>query len=194
MKTRKNLLTILVVLFVTTSFATEKEKMNVIYLSPEKALVAFNADAPEVLEVSIKSNESGTVYYYKSKKAQQAYRGKFNFSEMPEGDYLISVHCGQESYNSELTITKDNLVTGPVVHAVSPFVQQVDNKLNVTCLNPSEKQVYFNIYHKGDHVFGTKLGKEFCIQKRLDISDLEEGDYKVIVSDNYKDHTFTVCK
>ena len=192
MKTKTSLLTILAIFIALTGFASEKVKMNVITLGSEEALVAFNAETPTNFEVSIKNNLNETVYYYKSKKAVQSYREKFDFSDLNNGKYFLCLNYGNKSLNSELTITKNDIKASPVFKAMEPYFTQNGNKLNVSFLNKAQKPVYINIYKDEQHVTGAKLGRDFCIQKRVNLSNLEKGKYKVVLSDWYGDHSCEV--
>jgi len=192
MKTKRNIVTVLAVLIAAIGFATEKVKMNVIPLGSEKALVAFNAENPTNFEVTIKNDLSEMVYYYKSKKAEQAYREKFDFSNLDDGKYFLCVNYGNKSLNSELTVTKKEVQAGPVYQSMEPYFSQKGNKLNVSFLNSAQKPVYINIYRDEEHVTGAKLGRDFTIQKCVNLSNLEEGKYKVVLSDWYGEHSCEV--
>lgn len=192
MKTRKSLATILAVLIVTIGFASEKVRMNVTPLSSEKALVTFYAENPSNFELTIKNELNETVYYYKSGKAQQAYRGKFDFSSLDLGNYTVSVNCGNQCLNSELTVLKDKIEASPVVKSMEPYFNQKKNRLNVSHINSAQKQVYLNIYKDEEHVAGANLGRDFTIQKSVNLSNLEKGKYKVVLSDWYGDHSCEV--
>jgi len=192
MKKRKSLVTILAILIGSIAFATEKVKMNVTPLGSEKALVTFYAENPTNFELTIKNELSETVYYFKTRKAQQTYRKKYNFSSLDPGKYTVSVNCGNQCLNSELTISKNTIEAGPVVQSMEPYFRQKNSSLNVSFINSAQKQVYLNIYKDNEHVAGANLGKEFTIQKSVNLSNLEEGTYKVVLSDWYGDHSCEV--
>jgi len=192
MKTKRNIVTVLAVLIAAIGFATEKVKMNVIPLGSEKALVAFNAENPTNFEVTIKNDLSEMVYYYKSKKAKHTYRGQFDFSNLEDGKYFLCLNYGNKSLNSELTITRNDIQSSPVFKAMEPYFTQIGNKLNVSFLNTAKKPVYINIYQDEEHVTGAKLGRDFTIQKCVNLSNLKKGKYKVVLSDWYGEHSCEV--
>jgi hypothetical protein len=142
--------------------------------------------------VTIKNDLSEMVYYYKSKKAEQAYREKFDFSNLDDGKYFLCVNYGNKSLNSELTVTKKEVQAGSVYQSMEPYFSQKGNKLNVSFLNSAQKPVYINIYKDEEHVTGAKLGRDFTIQKCVNLSNLEEGKYKVVLSDWYGEHSCEV--
>ena len=83
---------------------------------------------------------------------------------------------------------------GELVSSIPPCFTQKGDELLVSFLNYSQKKVYYNFYQNGEHVTGGKLGKDFAIQKRMDLSALEAGEYEFTLSDKYNDHTYMVSK
>jgi hypothetical protein len=87
-----------------------------------------------------------------------------------------------------------NLKVGEEIRMFSPYFKFEDNKLQISYLNNSQKNVFLNIFREGQYVTGKKLGKEMCIQKALDFSKLETGTYNVILTNNSNEFQFTVQK
>ena len=196
MKTTKWIFTILATFIVAIGFAakTEAPKMNVIRVETEKALVAFDAKAPTMIELSITNYRNNVVYYYKSEDKQMSYRGKFDFSRLENGVYNVSLNYGNQSLNSEVYVSNKGLDIKPTINLYEPFFDYDNDKLNVSFLNVPKKQVYLNIYKNKEHIAGAKLGKDFAIHKCLDFSKLEEGEYQVVITDFFNDHTYMVSK
>ena len=75
-----------------------------------------------------------------------------------------------------------------------PFFTFDNDNLNVSFLNAPQKNVYFNVYKNNVHIDGATLGNDLVIHKKIDLSNLEEGKYQVILTDEFKDHVFWVTK
>jgi hypothetical protein len=50
------------------------------------------------------------------------------------------------------------------------------------------------IYNDEGLVFQKRLGKNFAIQNAFDLSKLESGNYKVVLSSNNNDYPFKLVK
>lgn len=194
MKTTKLFLTILVVFVVATSFATGREKMRVVSYDDCKALVALNAENPSVYKVAIKNDDNQTVYYERTKNPSQMYRGRFDLSELEDGDYVITVKSENEFWVNKLNVENHKLHVGATSKTVAPMLVHKADKLNVSVLNAAQKPVFVNLYKGEEHVYGMKMGRKFNMQKQFDLSELDSGEYKVVISDWHTDYKYTVCK
>jgi hypothetical protein len=194
MKTKALILLMAVLFVASNSFAlkTDGPRMNIVQVESDEALVAFESKVPTYFELTISNNEHVVVYYQKSKKQQQEFKGKFNFANLENGTYNVCVNYGNQSLNSQIEITNKGIETSEVVRCYEPYFTIEDEKLNVSFLNTPQKQVYLNIYKNNKHVDGTALGKDLVIHKKLDLSNLAEGKYQVILTDEFKDHVYWV--
>lgn len=194
MKTKSLFLTVLAVFVVATSFAADRERLSVVPYDECKALVALNSEDPSIFKVAIKDDMNQTVYYQKTKEASQMYRGRFNFSDLEDGKYVLTVESENQFWVNKLTVKDSKLEVEEVCKSTAPVLVQKEDKLNVSVLNSVQKPVYLNVYSGNEHVFGEKLGRAFTIQKRFDLSELEPGDYRVVITDWHTDYNYTVCK
>lgn len=179
---------------ITAGFATEKTKMNVSTVENEIALIAYNSETPSVIELTIKDERGVTMYYYKSKREQASYRGKFDFSKVEAADYYLCLNSNNASISSRVQVSSNGIEISSPQEMPDPVFNQKQNLLDVSFLNVPQEQVYLNLYKDGNHVEMVKLGNTLCIQKRIDISKLEKGEYKVIINDLFKEHTFMVSR
>ena len=113
---------------------------------------------------------------------------------MKHGDYRIIVNCKETSVNGSIELNSEGVKVEELINSLPPCFKQNGDKLYVSFLNYPKKQVYYNIYQNGEHVSGGKLGKEFAIQKQMDLTGLEPGEYEFKLSDKYNDHTYMVSK
>lgn len=192
MKTKNWTFTVLAILIATMGYATEIPQMNVVKAENQKALIAYKASFNTTLEVTLTNSEGEILYFKRTEKPQSEYRKIFDFAELGNGKYNVSINYGNQSINRELTIKNKRLEVGTAIRMYEPFLTMKDGKLNLSHLNVPMKNVYLNIYNKGEHVSGANLGKQMAIQKCIDMSTLQGGEYEVVVTDHFKDHRFFV--
>lgn len=192
MKTKSWTLTVLAILIATIGYATEIPKMSVLKADKQKALIAYKANFNTTLEVTLCNCEGEILYFKKTKNPQSEYRKVFDFSELGNGKYHVSINYGNQSLNRELTVKNNELKVGAAKRLYEPCWKVKDGKLNLSHLNVPMKNVYLNIYKKGEHVSGVNLGKQMAIQKCINVSALQKGEYEVVLSDHFKDHRFFV--
>ncbi len=195
MKTRNFLLTALVLLVAVTVSATKIPTLNVTPLEKQKAMVAFEAAKPASVEISL-TNKAGEVLYYKKSEAPvENLRMVFDFHDLTDGVYDVSLNFNNCKINRQLTVSNHMLKkVGAQERSFGPFYELEDNLLKISYLNSHQKNVLLNIYHNGEHVAGRRLGKDMCIQKAFDFSKLESGQYEIVLSSSNEDYQFTVNK
>jgi hypothetical protein len=195
MKTKNLVLTAMAVLVAATVFATQLPTMNVIPVQNEKALVAFETMSPATFELSLKNQRGETIYYKKSEEPVQSYKLVFDLQNLEDGNYHLNLKHGNCTLDRLITVSNGtNLKVGEEIRMFSPYFKFEDNKLQVSYLNSSQKNVFLNIFRDGQYVTGKKLGKEMCIQKALDFSKLEKGTYNVVLTNNSNEFQVTVQK
>lgn len=190
MKTKTWVLATLAFFIVAIGFATDFPKMNVIPVEAEKALVAYKSSEATPLEITLTNCEGEILYFKRTSKRQSEYNKVFDFSVLGTGNYCVCVNFGNRSISRNFAVNKEDIVVGAPQRLYEPYFCLKDKKLNVSFFNCPQKPVYINIYQNGEHIEGINLGKNLAIQKRLDLSRLEKGEYEIVLSDLFKDHKY----
>jgi hypothetical protein len=158
-------------------------------------LVAFEADKPAAVELSVKNKGGEILYYKKSDSPVDKMRMVFDFQDLKDGVYDVSLDFNNCKINREVTISRHQLESvGEQKKAFGPYCKLENNLLKVSYLNNDQKNVLMNIYQDGQHVAGKRLGKEMCIQQAFDFSKLESGQYEVVLTSSNHEYLFTVSK
>lgn len=194
MKTFKVIFTMMVLFVIVTGYATETPKMKIDPVSDGKIQVSFVSATRCPVELTITTEDGTIVYYWQSESPADAVNHQVDLKKLGKGTFNVSLNYGCRSINRELCISRKEVKVGPAVQMIEPVFSFRDEKLNVSFLNVANKKVYLNVYKNGQHVDGFTLGKDFDIQKCIDFSNVEKGNYSVVLTDCFKDHYFTVNK
>ncbi|WP_319503697.1 hypothetical protein [uncultured Draconibacterium sp.] len=196
MKTKILFLTMFVLFAVAAvdASATDLPKMEISQNGNETALLAFNSNVPKTFEITVTNENNSIVFFHKATKKLASYNENLDFSTLGDGTYCICINYGNQSLNNKITVGDNKISTENVQHLYEPYMQLDDDKLNISFLNTAKKGVFLNIYKNGEHVNGYNLGKKLTIHKCYDISNLSSGEYRVVVTDDFKDHIFTLRK
>nr|WP_319510792.1 hypothetical protein [uncultured Draconibacterium sp.] len=191
MKTKVWAFIVLAFFVAGAAMATELPKMNVIQVKENTAMLAYSFANEAPLEVTL-TNTDGEILYHKQTEHKAEFKTMFDFSELGDGDFCVSVNYGNQSMNRMVSVKDEKIVVSDATHCYEPFFRVNDKKVNVSFLNTSHKPVFINVYHDGEHIDGTNLGREMSIQTMLDFGDLKRGTYDIVLTDSVKDHKFTV--
>lgn len=194
MKTKALFLFVLATFLASATFATKLPSMNIVPVKANKTILAFENAKAAHFELSVANSENEILYYKKSETPVENYKTAFDFSNLENGCYHVTLTVGNWTLDRELTVKGSQIEVGKEVRLAAPVFLFEDNMLQVSFLNMGQKNVFLNIYKEGDHVAGKKLGNEVCVQKTFDLSKLDKGLYEVVLNDKYKSYSYYVKK
>lgn len=194
MKTKTLFLFVLATFLASATFATKLPSMNIVPIKVDKTILAFENGEAAHFELSVSNNENEILYYKKSETPVENYKTTFDFSNLENGCYHVTLTFGNWTLDRELTVKGSQINVGKEVRLAAPVFLFKDNMLQVSFLNMGQKNVFLNIFKDGDHVAGKKLGNEVCVQKVFDFSKLDKGLYEVVLNDKYKSYSYYVKK
>jgi hypothetical protein len=194
MKTSKWVLTTLALFIVAIGFATETPKLNIVAEEENKILVSFESSTACPVEMTITDKDGDIVHYWKSESPENIVNQRLKLEQLGQGTFYIALNYGGTSINREINITRNEIKVGAPVKLIEPYFCFKNNRLNISFLNVANKNVYLNVFKDGEHYNGVTLGKDFDIQKCIDFSMAEKGNYEVVLTDYFKEHHYTINK
>ncbi len=190
MKTRNWVLLTLAFLIAAIGNASDLPKMNVITVEDHKALITYSSNAANKLEITLSECNGEILYFKRTNENCNEYKKVFDFAELGDGKYCICINYGNRSISRDLNVKDNAIQVGTPQCLFEPYFSVCNNKLNVSFLNAAQKQVQLSIYQNGRYIVGADLGKDLAIQKCIDLSDLRQGKYEVILVDKFKEHRY----
>jgi len=177
------------VAFANTLMATGNLRLNIIPLNSEKAVVGISNSEATNFQITIENNNGEKIFYKETRSDNPDYQRIFDFSELENGDYKMTVAINGEIAERKFSINESDIVVGKEMKTGEPYFNYKDGVLKISYLNFQEENLKLNFY-KGDNLVHTqKLGNKFNVVEGFDLSKLEEGTYSVVLSGG--DNTFT---
>jgi hypothetical protein len=194
MKTIKLLTTVTAVAIVAIATAVEKPKMDVIPLTADRAIVSVTNENPALFEMSIETQSGDLVYFKQTTDASTEYQKIFDFANLEKGSYVLNLKVNDTKVICEFEITSKNIHVGKSKLIFDPYFSFKNDVLKFTYLNVDQEHYQLSIYNDDELVFQKKIGKNFSIQNAFDLSKLESGNYKVVLSSRNNDYAFNLVK
>ena len=180
------------VAFANTLMATGNLKVNILPINSETAVEAISNAEASNFQISIANNKGEVVYYKETDSASNDYRKIFDFSELENGDYKLSVTVDAATTEREFSIKNQNITVGKEKNSIEPFFAYKDGILKLSYLNFSEEKLNLNFYNENELVYTKAIGDEFSVQEGFNLSKLDKGDYSIVLSTNDKSYTYNV--
>lgn len=182
MKTVKFLLTVTTAAVVAIASAVEKPKMDVVTLNADRAVISITNENPALFEMSIETTRGDVVYYKQSNEPITSYQKTFDFANLENGSYVFNLKVNDTKLSKDFTVNSKNILFGDSKLRFDPYFSFKDNELKLSYLNFDEENVNISFYNEGGVVYQKKLGSDFAIMDGYDLSKLEDGKYRVVLS------------
>jgi len=194
MKTIKFLCTVTAVAIVAIATAVERPKMDVTPLNAEQARVSITNEKPALFEMSIETQNGDLVYYKQTTEASTEYQKIFDFTNLEKGKYVMNLKVNDTKVIREFEVNSKSILVGDSKMRFDPYFFFEDNMLKFSFLNFDQEN--YNVYfYKGDEQFySSRVGKDFSIQKGFDLSKLEKGNYKIVLSSRDNEYVYSLVK
>ena len=194
MKTIKFLCTVTAVAIVAIATAVERPKMDVTPLSAEQARVSITNEKPALFEMSIETQNGDLVYYKQTTEASTEYQKIFDFKNLEKGKYFLNLKVNDTKVIREFEVSNKNILVGDSKMRFDPYFFHDENTLKFSFLNFDEENCNVYFYNGNDLVYSKRMGKELSIQKGFDLSKLEKGNYRVVLSNKDNEYVYSLVK
>ncbi len=175
-----------------TLMATGNLKVNIVPINSETAVVAISNAEASNFQISIANNKGEVVYYKETDSASNDYRKVYDFSELENGDYKLSVTVDKMTTEREFSIKNQNIAVGKEKNRIEPFFAYKDGILKLSYLNFSEEKLSLNFYNESELIYTKAIGDDFSVQEGYNLSKLNKGVYSVVLSTNDKSYSYNV--
>ncbi len=183
MKTIKLVLTLTAAAIIGVAAAVEKPKMNVVPLTAERAVVSVSAGDAANFELSIKTASGDVVYYKQSEKPLTDYRKVFDFENIQNGNYVLSVKVNGTTLSRDIEVDNSGITVGTSKTSFDPYFGYKDNVLKFSYLNFDEENMKLRIYDSNYNlIYTSNIGNDFAITTGYDLKNLQKGNYTVEIA------------
>lgn len=190
----KTIGTFVLALAAVVAVASEKPRLDVIPLSPEKAIVALSYAEPSRFEVTVKAENGSTVYYKQVRQNNGEYRKVFDFSSLENGKYDLSFKLNGMLVKRSLEINDNAINVGGSEFRYDPFFKFDGDVLKLSYLNFDQNNLKLVFMKDREVIYESSLGREFNTVRGFDLSKLQKGKYDVVLADGTNDFYFTIEK
>jgi len=194
MKTIKLLTMLTAVAIATIATAVEKPKMDVIPLTADRAIVSITNENPALFEMSIETLDGNMVFYKQTTNASIQYQQVFDFANLEKGKYVLNLKVNDTKVIREFEVTSKNIHVGESKLRFDPYFSFNNDMLKFSYLNFDQENYQLYIYNNEGLIFQKKMGKDFAIQNGFDLSKLESGNYKVVLSSRNNEFAYSIVK
>lgn len=194
MKTIKLTLAVVVLGLATVATAIEKPKMNVIPLSAERAVVTATNENPAFFEVSIKAENGDMVYYKQTSSPVTDFKQIYDFKDLAEGKYVLNLKVNDTKVINDFEVSRKKIEVGEAKVRFAPYFDFKNNELKLSYLNFDQENLKLYLYNNDGLIYESRIGRDFNITKGFDLSRLDSGTYRVVLSSFSNEYSYNLVK
>jgi hypothetical protein len=194
MKTIKLAATMAFVALATLTNAVERPKLNVIPVNNDRAIVTVSNETAAYMELSILAANGDVVYYRQTSDPVTNYHKIYDFKNLAHGKYMLNLKVNDTNISNNFEVSTKGIKVGENKMTFDPWFAFSNNELKVSYLNFDQEKLYLYLYNDNGLVYHNRLGRDFSITKGYDLSKLEKGNYKAVLSSDTNEFTFHLSK
>jgi hypothetical protein len=179
--------------FANTVFASGNLKVNILPVSGEKALVDISTLTNSNLKISVANDLGQLVYYNETTEPADNYRKLFNFSDLEDGHYLLSVESLNLTTQRSFQISNNRITVGDEKSSIEPFFGYKDGLLRCTYLNFTKDNLTLDFYSNSQLIYSKEIGHDFAVSEALSLAKLDKGNYTAVLSTGTKSHAYEIA-
>lgn len=180
------------VAFANTLFASGNLKVNILPLNAEKAVVAISTLSNSNFNITIANDKGQIVYYQENSNPGENYRKVYNFSDLENGTYKLTVVS--DDVTSERQFKKSNRMinVGEEKTTIEPFFGYEDGILRCTYLNFNKEDMTLHFFKNNELIYTKNIGRGFNILEAMNLSKLDKGNYEAVLYAGEKQFTYPI--
>ena len=194
MKTIKLAFTVAAFAAATIATAVEKPKMNVIPLNTDRAVVLATNENPAYFELSIRAENGDLVYYKQTSNPVTDYNQVYDFKDLADGKYVLNLKVNDTKVINDFEVSRKGIEVGESKMRFAPYFDFKNNELKLSYLNFDQESLKLYLYNNNELVYESRIGRNFNVTKGYDLSRLESGSYRVVLSSFNNEYSYNLVK
>lgn len=180
------------VAFANTLFASGNLKVNILPLNAEKAVVAISTLSNSNFNITIADDKGQIVYYQENSNPGENYRKVYNFSDLEDGTYKLTVVS--DDVTSERQFKKSHRIinVGEEKTTLEPYFGYEDGILRCSYLNFNKENMTIRFFKNNELIYTKNIGHYFNMQEAMNLSKLDKGKYEAVLTAGGNDYSYPI--
>jgi len=180
------------VAFANTLFASGNLKVNILPLNAEKAVVAISTLSNSNFNITIADDKGQIVYYQENSNSGENYRKVYNFSDLEDGTYKLTVVSDDLTTERQFEKSHRMINVGEEKTTIEPYFGYDDGILRCTYLNFTKEDMTIHFFKNNELLYTKNIGKGFNVQEAMNLSKLGKGNYEAVLYAGVKQFTYPI--
>lgn len=187
MKTMKTtMIAAAILLMANFAYASGNVRTNMSPTTDESAYVEITNATYTQFEIDVKDQFGDVIFSKKTTEPVINYKRKYDFSELEDGTYTLSVKSEKEKNETQFKIERGVITVISERKTLEPLFKFDNNIWKMSYLNfPMEKMGIYIYDRSNELIYEKNLNTEFAVHEGLDLSKLRPGEYEIVFATGF---------
>ncbi|WP_340111580.1 T9SS type A sorting domain-containing protein [Maribellus mangrovi] len=182
----KTLLTgIFAMLITSVALASGNLKVNLATNDSELAVVEISNAEMVNYEIELFDEVGNKLYEMNTQAPRSELKKRYDFSNLEDGVYWYHVRTDNEEVSKKFSLSYGEIEVMDIRKTIDPYFHQDGENVKLSYLNYEKENVSLYIYDNRTLLKKVKLGNDLAIHKGLDLSQLNRGEYKIVLTNDF---------
>ena len=187
-------MTLVAFTFATIVSATQIPKVGIHPLHSKQIIVTTVNNGVFDFEISIYAKNGDIVYYKQSEKPISTYQKIFDVKDLVNGVYTMKLNVNGISLEKDFSVTSKKIYVHDLMVDIEPYFSFDGKDLKFSYLNTKMEKFNVEIFTGNELVYKEKIGNQFPINSGYNLSKLETGNYRLVLSSPEKEFEYQFMK
>ncbi len=175
-----------------TTFGRGNLCVNMELISGNKAVLAISTLSDSKYEIAVTDEQNRIVFFQEISEPNPNYRKVYDFSELEEGKYTMSVKSDDLSCEREFEKKRSTIVIGKEKTCLKPFFGYEDGLFRCSYMNFENENLTLYLFEKNQLIYTKNIGRDFNVREALNLSKLGTGEYQAVLTAGNKDYNYGI--
>ncbi|WP_319499913.1 hypothetical protein [uncultured Draconibacterium sp.] len=176
---------IFAMLITSVAMASGNLKVNMADSESDATVMKISNSEMVNYEIELHDAWGNQIYEMNTEIPRSEINKRYDFSNLENGTYWYSVKTGDEEIRKQLSINYGEVEVVDVRKTVDPYFHQEGDQVKFTYLNYESENIILYVYDNNTLLEEVNLGKDFTIHKMVNLSDLNAGEYDIVLTNEY---------
>ncbi|WP_319479613.1 T9SS type A sorting domain-containing protein [uncultured Draconibacterium sp.] len=183
---------IFAMLITSVAMASGNLKVNMADSDSEATVMNISNSEMVKYEIELQDAWGNQIYEMNTEIPRSEINKHYDLSNLENGTYWYSVKTGDEEIRKQLSINYGEVEVMDVRKTVDPYFHQEGDQVKFTYLNYESENIKLYVYDNNTLLEEVSLGKDFTIHKMVNLSDLNAGEYDIVLANDYNIYEHSV--
>jgi len=178
--------------FAGSVFGRGNLSVNMEAISGDRAVMSISSLTNSSYEIAVTDEKNRIVFFQEISEPNPNYRKVYDFSDLDEGKYTLTVKSDDLSCEREFEKNRNSIIIGKEKTSLKPYFGYDNGLLRCSYMNFEKENLTLYLFEKNQLIYSKNIGRDFNVREALNLAKLTTGDYQVVLATENKEYNYGI--